>query len=387
MEKISFRDLQQVAKELNKKFLDANGGDQIKFVGVKKEELIEMIRAAANVLLPEDKVSKLTAKVFNELKIKIGKEKMKEEEKKEVDIKIFQTVTELNDVVKPDPLIEDSLSEDDLIDEIIDVCDTINDFEFRKSQFSDVFHEVLAKLKIEIKWAKEIKIYKYAQMIPEMEKDQFEELKQDLKENGQKFPILTYKNEIIDGRSRYNACLEIGLSPKFEEWEGKEEELLSSIISWNLKRRHLTPAQRAALGAELLPELEKIGKEKQKQAGKEKQKSEKSFRATEEAAKMTGSTKDAVSTAKKIKKESPETFNEMKTGKKSITKAKQIIKKVENPEIEEMEKKLKNSLKSASKYVDDFFDFLKNSKLKSKYPLDLIEDISNALHEMLQELE
>ena len=64
--------------------------------------------------------------------------------------------------------------------------------------------------------------------------------------------ILTPDELILDGRNRYLACLEAGVEPKFEITKEPPEKWLDIVISKNLKRRHLTASQRAAMAAELV---------------------------------------------------------------------------------------------------------------------------------------
>ena len=98
---------------------------------------------------------------------------------------------------------------------------------------------------------------------------------------------------------------------------------------------------------ELLPELEAIGKKKQ---GTEKGTG---FRATDEAAKLAGSTKNAVNTAKNVKKKDEAAFKDMKDGKKSVAQAKR-----------DMQEK---------KEVDVWADAMNTLKIKSKVFIKAID--------------
>jgi ParB-like chromosome segregation protein Spo0J len=92
-----------------------------------------------------------------------------------------------------------------------------------------------------------------ADLFPEPTAAEFEALKADMKVNGQIDPISVANGKIVDGRSRYRACLELRIEPRFEDVSGKSEaELVALSVSRNLHRRHLTQQQRRELIAKLL---------------------------------------------------------------------------------------------------------------------------------------
>ena len=103
-----------------------------------------------------------------------------------------------------------------------------------------------------------------ARLFPLIKGDEFEALVDDIRENGQREPILLHPDgSILDGRNRYLACRKLGIEPKSEHWdgEGSPEEI---VLSLNLHRRHLSSAQRAAIAVEILPKLEAEAKELQR---------------------------------------------------------------------------------------------------------------------------
>jgi hypothetical protein len=55
---------------------------------------------------------------------------------------------------------------------------------------------------------------------------------------------------IMDGRHRYRACRELGIEPKFVQFDG--DDVFGEIFSRNLFRRNLTPLQRAELVAKTI---------------------------------------------------------------------------------------------------------------------------------------
>jgi ParB-like chromosome segregation protein Spo0J len=73
----------------------------------------------------------------------------------------------------------------------------------------------------------------------------------DIKAESQREPIFLWRDQIIDGRNRYAACKIAGVEPTFKrvEFPGGEAEALAYVLSRNLKRRHLTIAQRSVIAA------------------------------------------------------------------------------------------------------------------------------------------
>jgi hypothetical protein len=91
----------------------------------------------------------------------------------------------------------------------------------------------------------ELKIHPAAMWLPELGGSEFQELKQDIASRGLREPILTKSGFIVDGRHRYKACEQLGIEPRFQEFEGTD--IIAEIASRNLFRRNLTPRERADL--------------------------------------------------------------------------------------------------------------------------------------------
>lgn len=89
-----------------------------------------------------------------------------------------------------------------------------------------------------------LKIHALALAFPEMDNEEYAALKADIKAHGQIEPIVLLSGEILDGRHRYLVCSELGIEPSVMKFGGGDP--VAYVQSINLRRRHLTPSQRAA---------------------------------------------------------------------------------------------------------------------------------------------
>ena len=78
---------------------------------------------------------------------------------------------------------------------------------------------------------------------PLMEGEAFEDLKESIRQSGQRETIALLGVQVLDGRNRYRACKDLGIKPKVEQYTGDKDEasLLKFIEDKNEHRRHLTP--------------------------------------------------------------------------------------------------------------------------------------------------
>jgi ParB-like chromosome segregation protein Spo0J len=91
--------------------------------------------------------------------------------------------------------------------------------------------------------------HEYANLFPLLANGELNQLADDIAENGLSSPITIYEGKILDGRNRYRACQIAEVTPKFEEYKGKDP--LAFVVSHNLHRRHLTESQRGAVATKL----------------------------------------------------------------------------------------------------------------------------------------
>jgi ParB-like chromosome segregation protein Spo0J len=155
-----------------------------------------------------------------------------------------------------------------------------------------------------------------------MSEEEFRALVADIKEQGQLEAIWTYRGEVIDGAHRLAACKELGIEPRVREWTGKGS-LTAFVISLNVRRRQLTPSQKAMVAAEALPMFEAEAKERQKLSNPNRAilpPSEKG-KARDDAAQAVGVSPRYVQDAKRLTKQAPELAEKVRAGAVTLPSA------------------------------------------------------------------
>lgn len=186
---------------------------------------------------------------------------------------------------------------------------------------------------------KPYKIHPAACLFPMMTEAELSELSEDIRKSGLIHPIITYRGEILDGRNRLVACRHAGVVADFEEWKPNGCSPTAWVMSANLKRRNLTPSQKAAIATEALPLFEAEAAQRKKELsgtrsnpGVKKEVPEKipgpeRADARDHAAAAVGVNPRYVSDAKAIKESAPEVFEKVKSGEMSIPEAKRTLSK------------------------------------------------------------
>lgn len=221
-------------------------------------------------------------------------------------------------------------------------------------------------------------LHPLAEVFPKMEATEFAELKKSIAEAGLRHKIVLLNGQILDGRHRDAACLELKIPPIFREYDPAidGDALVSFVADENLNRRSLTVGQRAAVAVELEPyfadlivkrkNAEKAAKDAKKQAKKDAAEAlakgmttnlqegapdqppanvvipeydqepgdgdgegiayESGQTAAGQAATAVGVSKRTVNDAKDLKKTAPDEFKKVQAGEKSVHQAKQDAK-------------------------------------------------------------
>lgn len=96
-----------------------------------------------------------------------------------------------------------------------------------------------------MKEADKLKPHPASEIFPLMDDTRYRELVEDIRRNGLRVDIETMGGQILDGRNRYRACVELGIEPRFREVTIPDP--FGYVWSLNAERRDLDPAQRAAI--------------------------------------------------------------------------------------------------------------------------------------------
>lgn len=171
-----------------------------------------------------------------------------------------------------------------------------------------------------------------AELFPLLTGAEFDSFKADIEKNGLLEPIWLCEGKILDGRNRYRACSELGIEPAFRAYEG--ESPVAFAWSVNGVRRNLSKSQRAAIAAEMLPQLEAEARRRQATStgGSHPQLAPISAEAglSDESAvtagKQVGVGKSMVRIAKQVKHADPALFEQVKNGEVLLADARRKVK-------------------------------------------------------------
>lgn len=160
-------------------------------------------------------------------------------------------------------------------------------------------------------------LHDLAKGTPAIEPEQFWEMVEDIRQNGQVVPIITVQGKVLDGVIREIACFETGVQPHYQEWQGdlQPRKLKASL---DIFRRHLTASQRAALVTDLL-----LAEENHPAHTKfaNVRKTRNLTKRKKELANAAGISSRIVDDGMKLAKHAPKELEKVRAGKKKVSKA------------------------------------------------------------------
>jgi hypothetical protein len=165
--------------------------------------------------------------------------------------------------------------------------------------------------------SKPLQPHPFAALFPALPTEELAQLARDIKQRGQLEPIILHQGMILDGRNRYRACQIAGVKPRLEEFNAKvtrrsPEEF---VLSRNLRRRHLSVGQKAAIALDWSEQIELNPEpEKTKASGRPKG-------TLSGAAKYIGINEQRVFEVRQIRDANLTLYQEVKAGKRSLNSA------------------------------------------------------------------
>jgi N6-adenosine-specific RNA methylase IME4 len=99
-----------------------------------------------------------------------------------------------------------------------------------------------------------VKFHEYADLFPWLEGPALDALREDIRANGIREPVVFLHDAILDGRNRYMCARDLGIEYPRREFGSDPldgTDPLAFVISLNLTRRHLSEGQRASVAAKL----------------------------------------------------------------------------------------------------------------------------------------
>lgn len=174
--------------------------------------------------------------------------------------------------------------------------------------------------------APKLELHPLCTLFPRMVGADFEALKADIAQHGVRQPIVTHAGLILDGGNRYRACIELGVEPRIEEFEG--DGIVAFVLSANLHRRHMTPGQQAAIVAS----AQDWAKAQARGGDRRSDQSQVlDFETVEQRAAAAGVSRVTQMKADKVAKEAPELAKKVAQGEVSLPAAVKQISTAERP--------------------------------------------------------
>ena len=112
-------------------------------------------------------------------------------------------------------------------------------------------------------------VHPAATLFPMMDEVALQALADDIREHGQREPVVLFHGAVLDGRNRLRACELAGVEPQFVTRDDADvgDSPAAFVLSLNLLRRHLDESQRAMVGARAKPLFEAEAAARQRASG------------------------------------------------------------------------------------------------------------------------
>lgn len=199
-------------------------------------------------------------------------------------------------------------------------------------------------------------------LFPRVTGAEFDALVQDIRANGLRQPIVLHNDMILDGGNRYRACLEAGIQPHFEHYEG--ESIVAFVLSANLHRRHLSAGQQAAIvaSAQDWATAQTVGRPNSATLH--------DFSTAEKRAAESGASVRTQKMADKVAKASPDLAKKVAHGEVSLPKAlAQVEKKTTKPA--PAPEPVNHELEEAAQAIAELAD--ENEKLRDRLAVEAMD--------------
>ena len=168
-------------------------------------------------------------------------------------------------------------------------------------------------------------VHSAATLFPMMNAAALQELADDIREHGQREPVILFDGKVLDGRNRLLACEMAGVEPRFvTRTDAEVGDPIDFVLSLNKHRRHMEPSQLATLSVKVsaayavaAAERARVGRE----AGRESRWSgngslpdhpaperDNNARSLVQAAKQVGAGINATATMAAVLRDAPEVF-------------------------------------------------------------------------------
>ena len=171
-----------------------------------------------------------------------------------------------------------------------------------------------------------LKPHPLAELLPQLEGEEFAALVADIKANGLLEPITTYQDMVLDGRARDRACGVAGVVPETREFTGPGSPA-AFIIGKNVLRRHLDESQRAMFAARLKKEFEEEARLNMSRGGQGGLADSPTLHSRDRAAEAVNVSSRLVGSSEKVLKDGvPELAEAVERGQVAVSAAAEVAK-------------------------------------------------------------